>query len=184
MDFLFVFDLFKAIAGPLLILLAVFFLAPPLLTRLRKVCLSGDKRARFDFQKELNSVFNRANDQLPAPLAQSPENEITGAPKEALLASWTALEATMKELGFKHYQVNRHLDPYPLDYVLFELEMKKRARNSVIGIFRDLSRLKDAATCREEMVIDNASAQKYVRLACRVVEELQKEPNSSGFSLF
>ncbi len=177
------FAIFMAIAKPLLILLLAFFLLPPLFKRLRTKLTGGGQRG-LDFSRELDAVYRRADNILAGGLEQGSDHEATGSAPERIRAAWAGLERTMKELGRKHLQVAADNTLYPWDYVLFELEMKKKVANSSIGIYRDLLRLKDIVEQDPTVTIPEEAASKYCRLAARVNTELAHEPEASGFSLF
>lgn len=177
------FALFMAIAKPLLILLLAFFLLPPLFKRLRAKLTGGGQRG-LDFCQELDAVYRRADNILTGGLEQGSDHEATGSAAERICAAWAGLERTMKELGWKYLQVAADNTPYPWDYVLFELEIKKKVANSSIGIYRDLLRLKDIVEQNPAVIIPEEAVSKYCRLAARANTELMHEPEASGFSLF
>ncbi len=165
------------ISKPLIILVISLFIIPLVLKRVKKKKqLSAPTIGRF--YTELEKVIQRANHILDDPvLLKSELSSNIENPRETILKSWAKVDSELKKLAFEHCQVATDSIPYPLDYALFELEMKKKAGNTTLGFYRELSSLKDViAAIPEDEHVEPVYAAKYDLLARHVVKMLKEGP--------
>ena len=129
------------------------------------------------FSSELEKVIQRANHILDDPVFLKKgfsENSLRA--KEDIIKSWDRVDSELKKLAFDHCQVEPDTQPYPFDYTLFELEMKKKIGNTTIGFYRDLARLKDMVMAIPEQDLPPLSAAKYDLLAEHVLKMMKQGP--------
>jgi len=175
----FIIRIIKEIAQPLLILVAALFLVPPLLRRLRKSAGQEKSTSADLFVQELDRVVQRANHVLDDPvLLKAGSSHSAKDSRTAVLDAWSAVDGRLKQLAQEYLQVDPEVSPYPLDYVLFELEMKRKAGNTALGFYRELLRLKDVAiTAADPENIPEQAALRYALLA-RNVAKKNDEPGT------
>lgn len=174
----FVISLLQEIGKPLLILVVVLFLLPPVVVRLRKSGKNKRASASDVFMDGLERLIQRANHVLDDPvLLKEQKQNSDGDSKSVVLSAWDQIDSELKRLAQNQCQVDPDISPYPIDYVLFELEMRKVVGNTTIGFYRDLGKLKDiVVTMQQEEHIDLLSAAKYELLAQHVKKMLKQGP--------
>ncbi len=181
-----VIQILKEIAQPLLILVIALFLVPPLLKRLRKSSRREQAVSTEVFVRELERVMHRANHVLDDPLLlKSVPANLPAPPQTAVLEAWEQVDGELKNLALEHFGVAPAISPYPLDYVLFELEMKKKVGNTALGLYRDLMKLKEIAeNATDPENISNRDAARYALLARQVIKMMEQGPPPGLAGLF
>ncbi len=170
-------QLMAEIARPLIIIILVVFLTPWLVKK-RKQKGHNPVQNVAQFRSEVDRVMKRINNVLDEPLLIDRDST---ASADDIVDSWQKVDAQLKQIAFDYCQVKPDLKPYPIDYVLFELEMKKKVGNTTIGFYQDLTKLKDMAVKLPAQEIPSLTAVRYCRLAEHVSKMLGQGPLPSLF---
>ncbi len=172
-----IFQLISEVAKPLIIIVLLILVAPLIIKWIKNKKHPSAPTANL-YYSELEKVIQRANNILDDPVLLKSELTATADnPRLEILESWNKVDAEFKRLAFEHCQVAPDNDPYPLDYVLFELEMKKKAGNTTLGFYRELHRLKDIIlSLPDDEQIKPVHAAKYALLSGHVIKMLKEGP--------
>ena len=164
--------LMAEIARPLIIIILVVFLTPWLVKKRKEKGLKSGQNVT-QFISAVDKVMKRINNVLDDPLLIDKD---ATASADDIVSSWQKVDAQLKQIAFDYCQVKPDLKPYPIDYVLFELEMKKKVGNTTIGFYQDLTKLKDMAIKLPGQDIPSLTAVRYCRLAEHVSKMLGQGP--------
>ena len=152
MDILnFISKVVQAIAWPVGIIVVVLILKGPIIERFRHIKSLNYKGFQVDFGKELESVKQEANTQLPLPENSTIETneklkELASlSPRGAVLEAWINVEAALKAAASRHGLIDDKINPFSANHVIFQLEVSGDIGKGVVNMFKKLKHLRNEA---------------------------------------
>jgi len=172
-------NLFLPLAGLGLLLLVIPF---ALNRRWFKKQING--QSGFDFDKKIEAVYKRSAHLYNAEILVRKAVELQPDHRGQVLTAWQHLDSALRQIAETYLLVNAASDPYPIDYVLFELEQRQKVSNTVCGMYRELSQLM-SLLCEQSGMIPGAQAVlHFVQLAGLLMDKMQDDSMLSKRSLF